>query len=116
MCIFLLQLPVPSMIQSSMGAIARLNAPIAMIILGVYLGHVPIREILCDKNAWKCSAVLPDGDTLATPLLCFGSYFLIIRPMAMALLASAIARWDPMWRYMPKRELRITGMRLKSYA
>ena len=90
MCIFLLQLPVPSMIQSSMGAIARLNAPIAMIILGVYLGHVPIREILCDKNAWKCSAVrLMVIPAITVVVLRF--MFPDNQAMAMALLLSAIA-------------------------
>ena len=57
LCIFLLRIPVPSIIFSSMGTIAQLNAPIAMIILGIYLGRVELMEILRDRSAWWCSLV-----------------------------------------------------------
>lgn len=57
LCIFLLRIPIPPVLTGSMGAIAQLNAPIAMIILGVYFANIELKEILYDRNAWQCSVI-----------------------------------------------------------
>lgn len=88
--IFLLQIKLPSLVTSCINSIAQLNSPIAMMILGVYLGEVKIKEILNDKNAWRCvlvRLVIIPAVTLVVLRLLFGGEL----EAAQALLIAAIA-------------------------
>ena len=47
----------PALLSNCMGAIAGCNAPLAMIVLGVFLGQMTLREIFGDVRAYVCCAV-----------------------------------------------------------
>lgn len=55
--LFATQVQLPGIITGCMGSISQLNGPVAMIILGVYLGELKIRDIFCDRRVWLCSFV-----------------------------------------------------------
>ena len=55
--LFATQVQLPGIITGCIGSISQLNGPVAMIILGVYLGELKIRDIFCDRRAWLCSFV-----------------------------------------------------------
>ncbi len=52
--IFLTRLPVPSLVVSTLGSIAGINTPIAMILLGSYMAQLPVRQFLTEKRAYLC--------------------------------------------------------------
>ena len=47
----------PPVVMDCMGAIAGMNAPVAMILLGIYMGKVPFSEMFDSGWVWWCSAV-----------------------------------------------------------
>lgn len=55
--LFLLQVPVPSIVQALMNNIANLNSPLAMLILGTYLANSDIGAVLTSKEAYAVSIV-----------------------------------------------------------
>lgn len=88
--IFFLQIPISEILFSCMGSIAVLNAPVAMIILGIYLGEIRFLEIFDDVRAWWCAsvrlAVIPLITMVAFKVLFPGRF-----EMAQALLICASA-------------------------
>lgn len=52
--IFISQLPVHETITKTVGYIANMNTPIAMLILGVYLGKTDIKSIFIDLSIYPC--------------------------------------------------------------
>ena len=52
--LFLTRLPVPPVAVSTLGYIAGMNTPVAMILLGTYMARLPIRRILSEKRAYLC--------------------------------------------------------------
>ena len=52
--LFLTRLPVPPVAVSTLGYIAGMNTPVAMILLGTYMARLPIRRILLEKRAYLC--------------------------------------------------------------
>lgn len=52
--LFLTRLPVPSVVVSTLGYIAGMNTPVAMILLGTYMARLPIRQILLERRAYLC--------------------------------------------------------------
>ena len=52
--LFLTRLPVPSVVVSTLGYIAGMNTPVAMILLGTYMARLPMRRILLEKRAYLC--------------------------------------------------------------
>lgn len=63
--IFVSGIPTPAIVKSTLSSIAALNAPIAMIILGVYLGQTDLRRTLADRQLYlSCAARL-----IAVPLV-----------------------------------------------
>lgn len=52
--LFLTRLPVPPVVVSTLGYIAGMNTPVAMILLGTYMARLPIRQILLEKRAYLC--------------------------------------------------------------
>ena len=54
--LFFSSLPVPEIVTSTLGYIAGMNTPVAMILMGTYLAQLSWRELL-DKRAWGCVAM-----------------------------------------------------------
>ena len=74
--LFLTRLNVPSVVVSTLGYIAGMNTPVAMILLGTYMARLPIRQILLEKRAYLCVllrlAVIPLVTLLVFRLLPVG--------------------------------------------
>ena len=51
--LFLSRLPVPGIVTSTLGYIAGMNTPVAMILMGTYMAKLPWRKLL-DKRAYGC--------------------------------------------------------------
>ena len=51
--LFVSQIPVPGIVNSTLGYIAGMNTPIAMILMGTYLAKLPLKKLL-DKRAYGC--------------------------------------------------------------
>ena len=55
--LFITRLPVPNIVTSTLGYIAGMNTPVAMILLGTYMARLPLRQILLDRRAYLCVLV-----------------------------------------------------------
>lgn len=55
--IYAMPFSVPKLITDAIGALAACNAPIAMIILGFYMAEVPLRNLVCTREAWFVSGL-----------------------------------------------------------
>lgn len=55
--LFLAKIPVPALLTSVMGTVANMNAPVAMIVLGVYLAQTDIRKLFTTGRLYAVSAV-----------------------------------------------------------
>lgn len=55
--LFLLPVSLPETIESVVGTIAAMNGPLAMIVLGVYLGQVPLRTLFAGHIVYRCTLV-----------------------------------------------------------
>ena len=51
--LFVSRIPVPGIITSTLGYIAGMNTPVAMILMGTYLAKLPLKKLL-DKRAFSC--------------------------------------------------------------
>lgn len=51
--LFVSRIPVPGIVTSTLGYIAGMNTPIAMILMGTYLAKLPLKKLL-DKRAYGC--------------------------------------------------------------
>ena len=51
--LFVSRIPVPGIVTSTLGYIAGMNTPIAMILMGTYLAKLPLKKLL-DKRAFSC--------------------------------------------------------------
>lgn len=88
--IFVLQIPIPGVVDGALDAVGALNAPVAMMILGVYLAQTNIKSIFVDGHLYFGSAIR----LVAIPLI--SMLFLCLLPaslneMKMTLLISASA-------------------------
>lgn len=55
--LFVLRIPVPQVIVSTLGSIAAMNTPLAMIILGTYVAKMSWKELVSSKSAYLCTLV-----------------------------------------------------------
>ena len=55
--LFLLQIPVPELVVDTCRTLGAATVPVSMIIVGISLSHVPIREALLDGKAYAVSFV-----------------------------------------------------------
>ncbi len=55
--LFLLPISLPETMQNVVGTIAAMNGPLAMIVLGVYLGQVPLRTLFAGREVYRCTLV-----------------------------------------------------------
>lgn len=63
----------PQIVLDSMGYIAGMNTPVAMIVLGFYLSKSSVKEILLDKSLYGCVLLR----LIAVPLLTIGLFRLL---------------------------------------
>ena len=71
--IFLLSVPVPTLVSDAIGHLGNLNTPVPMVIIGYYLGQTDLRTALRDKRSYVCIAlrlVVMPLLALAALLLC----------------------------------------------
>lgn len=72
--IFIAGIPLPSVITKALSGLNGMCAPVAMIILGIYLSEIRLREILTDAGGWKCSLVrllvIPTAAAAILRILC----------------------------------------------
>ena len=54
---FVLPVEVPGMITGTLSLIAGMNAPVAMISIGIYLAQTRLSELILDKTAWLSALV-----------------------------------------------------------
>lgn len=55
--LFLLPVSLPETAENVVGTIAATNGPLAMIVLGVYLGQVPLRSLFSGRVVYRCALV-----------------------------------------------------------
>ena len=55
--LFLLPVSLPETAENVVGTIAAMNGPLAMIVLGVYLGQVPLRSLFSGRVVYRCTLV-----------------------------------------------------------
>lgn len=55
--LFLLPVSLPETAENVVGTIAAMNGPLAMIVLGVYLGQVPLRSLFSGHVVYRCALV-----------------------------------------------------------
>lgn len=55
LAMFFLPVKLPAVLNSAVNAVAGMNAPVAMIILGVYLAQMKFRELLTDRSVYLCT-------------------------------------------------------------
>lgn len=51
--VFIFRIPIPGIITSTLGYIAGMNTPVAMILMGTYLAKLPLKKLL-NKRAFSC--------------------------------------------------------------
>lgn len=57
LCVFLLSIPVPTLLQDAIRHMAVLNTPLPMVIIGFYLAQTNLLAALKDKAGWLCMAL-----------------------------------------------------------
>ncbi|EOS38342.1 hypothetical protein C808_02543 [Lachnospiraceae bacterium M18-1] len=55
--LFLLPVSLPETVHNVVGTIAAMNGPLAMMVLGVYLGQVPLHSLFSERVAYRCTFV-----------------------------------------------------------
>lgn len=75
--LFICRIEMPLLFRMAIDSVSSLNAPVAMIIMGVYLAQTKLRELFLDKQAWVCSIirliVIPSATLLLLYILQFGN-------------------------------------------
>ena len=57
LALFFLRIPLPSILKTPVSAIASMNAPLAMLIIGVYLAQADIKSMFTEPSLYKTMAV-----------------------------------------------------------
>lgn len=55
--LYFLPVTLPRQLEAAVDAFAACNAPVAMVILGVLLGNIPLRQLFQNRHAWRVSGV-----------------------------------------------------------
>ncbi|MCD8337233.1 MAG: AEC family transporter [Lachnospiraceae bacterium] len=55
--LFFVPVTLPDALTDIIAALASMNGPVAMIVLGVYLAQIPLKSLFTDKLVYKCTAV-----------------------------------------------------------
>lgn len=67
--LFFLPLQMPELVTSVLSTIAAMNGPLAMIVMGAYLGQLTLKELFLDPTVYICSLVRLIVIPLATILI-----------------------------------------------
>lgn len=71
--IFLLPVQVPGILMTAVDGIAALNAPVAMLIMGIYVAQMSLLDLFCDPKVYLCSLfrliVIPAATILVLSLI-----------------------------------------------
>lgn len=54
--LFCVPFEVPTILQDTIGTLASMNGPIAMIVLGTYLAQIPLKNLFTEKRVYQCTA------------------------------------------------------------
>lgn len=52
--LFFTQIPIPAIVVNTLGYVAGMNTPVAMILLGAYMAKLPFKRVFLDKRAYLC--------------------------------------------------------------
>lgn len=88
--LFFLPIPIPNFFKGVLGGVAAMNAPLAMIILGIYLAQLTLKELLFDRRVYISSFIR----LIVSPLITLAFFCLlpkldIVIKLAILLAASA---------------------------
>lgn len=89
--LFLLPVSLPETVESIVGTIAAMNGPLAMIVLGVYLGQVPLRTLFTGRVVYRCTLIR----LVVIPMLTIALMFLFPETYHMMKLTILIAASAP---------------------
>lgn len=70
--LFVSRIPIPEVLQGTLGHIANMNTPVAMILMGTYLAKLPWKQLL-DKRAYLCVLFR----LVVIPLVCLLAFRLV---------------------------------------
>lgn len=73
LAIYLLQIPLPSLITQPLELIAGINTPLSMFITGMLIAAGDVKSIVCDKHIWTLAAVR----MVLIPVICLGVFALL---------------------------------------
>ena len=73
LAVFLLSLPIPSLVADSIGHLAALNTPVPMIIIGYYMAQTDMLSAFKDKKVYLSTALR----LIVVPLLALGGLLLV---------------------------------------
>ena len=86
--LFLLPVKLPSFFAEILSTVAGMNAPIAMLTVGIYLAQIPLKTLFSDKMSYKVSAVrlllIPTATSALLALLPFGDAALKLTVLILA--------------------------------
>lgn len=71
--LFFIPIPIPEVIEKSVGFLASMNTPVAMLVLGVFLAKADLKYIFFDKKVYWCMAVR----LLIVPLITLGVFYFL---------------------------------------
>lgn len=89
--LFFLPVSLPGALESMVGTIASMNGPLAMIVLGIYLAQIPLKELFTEKIVYKCTFVR----LVLIPVLSIALMMMIPKKYLMVKLAVLIAASAP---------------------
>lgn len=89
--LFFLPVSLPGALESMVGTIASMNGPLAMIVLGIYLAQIPLKELFTEKIVYKCTFVR----LVLIPVLSIALMMMIPKKYLMVKLAVLIATSAP---------------------
>ena len=70
LAIYLLQIPVPTLIAQPLELLSNMNTPLSMLITGILIATGDLKQIVCDRHIWKLAAVR----MLLIPAVCLAAF------------------------------------------
>ena len=70
LAIYLLQIPVPTVIAQPLELLSNMNTPLSMLITGILIATGDLKQIVCDRHIWKLAAVR----MLLIPAVCLAAF------------------------------------------
>lgn len=70
LAIYLLQIPVPTLIAQPLELLSNMNTPLSMLITGILIATGDLKQIVCDRHIWKLAVVR----MLLIPAVCLAAF------------------------------------------